>query len=250
MGAGELPTGLRRAGAPRPLGPVPRPSGPLAAAAPPRGAHARAPHRARRPGRQGAHDQREPAARRLAGAQVPADQPGARAARPRAGGHARPHPRRREVRLAARQPLLDLRHLVDPPGHRAGHRRQGAPRAPAGQRAAAQPGASRRVGADLASSSTATPPTRRSPSAAGVQRDHVEEAHQAARTVTSLDRPVGEDGDGTLGDLLPSPAPGPDDVVDGLFREAAVAGPYTGSPSATAWSCACATASAARCRAR
>ena len=33
---------------------------------------------------------------------------------------------------------------------------------------------------------------------------------------------MGEDGDGTLGDLLPSPAPGPDDVVDGLFREAAV----------------------------
>src|SRR5262249_15541966 len=58
--------------------------------------------------------------------------------------------------------------------------------------------------------------------AAGVTVTHVEEAHQAARSVTSLDRPVGADGDGTLGDLLPSPAPGPADIVDGLLREAGV----------------------------
>ena len=79
-----------------------------------------------------------------------------------------------------------------------------------------------RVGADLSSQLDHDPTDEEVASAAGVSVTHVEEAHQAARTVTSLDRPVGEDGDGTLGDLLPSPAPGPDDVVDGLFREAAV----------------------------
>ena len=51
---------------------------------------------------------------------------------------------------------------------------------------------------------------------------HVKEVRTAARTVASLDRPVGEDGESTLGDLLPSPAPGPDDVVDGWLREAAL----------------------------
>jgi RNA polymerase primary sigma factor len=58
--------------------------------------------------------------------------------------------------------------------------------------------------------------------AADVTIAHVREARSATRTVASLDRPVGEDGDGTLGDLLASDAPGPDDVVDRSLRDAAL----------------------------
>ena len=55
-------------------------------------------------------------------------------------GHARPHPRGREVRLAPRLQVLDLRDLVDPPGGRARARRQGAddPHARPHRRAAAE----------------------------------------------------------------------------------------------------------------
>jgi RNA polymerase primary sigma factor len=42
----------------------------------------------------------------------------------------------------------------------------------------------------------------------------VEEVREAARTVTSLDRPVGEEGDTALGDLLEGGAPPPDQEVE------------------------------------
>jgi RNA polymerase primary sigma factor len=58
--------------------------------------------------------------------------------------------------------------------------------------------------------------------AADVSVGHVREARAAARSVASLDRPVGEEGDRTLGDLLPSDAPGPDVVADHNLRRAAV----------------------------
>ena len=45
-------------------------------------------------------------------------------ARPDPGGHPRPDPGGREVRLAPRLQVLDLRDLVDPPGRRARPRRQ------------------------------------------------------------------------------------------------------------------------------
>jgi RNA polymerase primary sigma factor len=44
----------------------------------------------------------------------------------------------------------------------------------------------------------------------------------AARTVTSLDRPLGEDDDAAFGDLLPADAPEPDDVVHISLREQAL----------------------------
>ena len=88
-----------------------------------RGDRARQAHRARRPRRQGPDDQRQPAAGRLDRQEVPGLR--ADAARPDPGGHPRPDPRRREVRLAPRLPLLDLRDLVDPPGGRARDGRQG-----------------------------------------------------------------------------------------------------------------------------
>ena len=87
------------------------------------GGRARQAHRARRPSGQGAHGQLEPAPRRLAGEEVPG--PRARAARPDPGGHPRPDPRRREVRLAQGLQVLDLRDLLDPPGDPARPRQPG-----------------------------------------------------------------------------------------------------------------------------
>jgi RNA polymerase primary sigma factor len=54
--------------------------------------------------------------------------------------------------------------------------------------------------------------------AAGLPEDQVAEARGAARTVTSLDRPVGEDGDASFGDLLASEDPAPDEEVEISLR--------------------------------
>ena len=89
-----------------------------------RGGRAGQADRARRPRREGAHGQLEPAPRGLDREALPG--PAHLAARPDPGGHPRPDPRRREVRLAPRLQVLDLRDLVDPPGDRARHREQGA----------------------------------------------------------------------------------------------------------------------------
>ena len=79
-----------------------------------RGGRAREEDRARRPPGKGAHDQLEPAPRRLDREALP----GARslARRPDPGGRDRPQSRRREVRLAQGLQVLDVRDLVDPPG--------------------------------------------------------------------------------------------------------------------------------------
>src|SRR3954447_14693105 len=50
----------------------------------------------------------------------------------------------------------------------------------------------------------------------------VEALRDMARTVTSLDRPVGENGDTSFGDLLPGDAPLPEDVVVISLRESAL----------------------------
>ena len=49
--------------------------------------------------------------------------------------------------------------------------------------------------------------------------EQVEEVRDAARTITSLDRPVGEEGESSLGDLLPSEAPQPEDEVNVSLRK-------------------------------
>ncbi|MFL5887540.1 MAG: RNA polymerase sigma factor RpoD/SigA [Solirubrobacteraceae bacterium] len=79
-----------------------------------------------------------------------------------------------------------------------------------------------RVGEDLARRLDRDPTDQELAQAARVSVAHVREARAAARSVASLDRPVGEDGENTLGDLIPSPGPGPDDVVDDRLRRAAV----------------------------
>jgi len=52
--------------------------------------------------------------------------------------------------------------------------------------------------------------------------DQIEEARDTIRTITSLDRPVGEEGETALGDLLPSEEPEPSEEVDVSLRQEAL----------------------------
>src|SRR6188508_1728497 len=54
---------------------------------------------------------------------------------------------------------------------------------------------------------------------AGIEVDELLALRDAARTVTSLDRPLGEEDDAAFGDLLPSDQPAPEDVVHISLRE-------------------------------
>jgi RNA polymerase primary sigma factor len=54
---------------------------------------------------------------------------------------------------------------------------------------------------------------------AGITVDELEALRDAARTVTSLDRPLGEEEDASFGDLLPAEGPAPEDVVHISLRE-------------------------------
>ena len=58
--------------------------------------------------------------------------------------------------------------------------------------------------------------------AADLTPDHVREAREAARTITSLDRPVGEEGETAFGDLLPADGPLPEEEVHISLREEAL----------------------------
>jgi RNA polymerase primary sigma factor len=49
---------------------------------------------------------------------------------------------------------------------------------------------------------------------------HIRQARQASRTVTSLDRPVGEDGETAFGELMPSERPAPEEEVESSRRAA------------------------------
>ena len=52
--------------------------------------------------------------------------------------------------------------------------------------------------------------------------DQIEEARDTVRTITSLDRPVGEEGEAALGDLLASDEPEPSEEVDVSLRKDAL----------------------------
>jgi RNA polymerase sigma factor (sigma-70 family) len=54
--------------------------------------------------------------------------------------------------------------------------------------------------------------------------EEIEEAREAPRTVTSLDRPVGDDAGAQLGDLLPSEEPAPEEEVEIVLRREALLG--------------------------
>ena len=82
---------------------------------------ARQAHRARRFRGQGADDQLEPPPRRLDREALPRERYAL--PRPDSGGRDRPQPRGREVRPPQGLQVLDVRHLVDPPGGAARDRR-------------------------------------------------------------------------------------------------------------------------------
>jgi RNA polymerase primary sigma factor len=57
---------------------------------------------------------------------------------------------------------------------------------------------------------------------AGIPLEDLEALRDAARTVTSLDRPLGEEDDAAFGDLIPAETPDPEDVVHISLREQAL----------------------------
>jgi RNA polymerase primary sigma factor len=75
-----------------------------------------------------------------------------------------------------------------------------------------------RVERELAGKLGRPPTDEEIAAAAELPMAQVEEVREAARTITSLDRPVGEEGEGSLGDLLPSEAPEPEDEVNVSLR--------------------------------
>jgi RNA polymerase primary sigma factor len=58
--------------------------------------------------------------------------------------------------------------------------------------------------------------------AADISVEDIEEVRDTQRTVTSLDRPVGEEGETSFGDLLPSDEPEPEEEVEVSLRQAAL----------------------------
>src|SRR3954466_16255464 len=57
---------------------------------------------------------------------------------------------------------------------------------------------------------------------AEISVDDIEEIRDAARAVTSLDRPIGEDGDASFGDIMPSDDPEPEEEVEVSLRAEAL----------------------------
>ena len=148
--------------------------------------------RARRPGCEAGDDPVEPPAGRLDRQELP--QPGPAVPRPDPGGHARPDPRRREVRLAPRLQVLDVRDLVDPPGGGASARRQGAddPDARAHRRAAAEDQPRRALALDAARTGADARRDRRGGHRSRPSRCWRSAPPHARRR--SLDAPIGDDG--------------------------------------------------------
>src|SRR3954470_11761033 len=79
-----------------------------------------------------------------------------------------------------------------------------------------------RVGRDLRAQLGREPTDEEIAEAADISVADIDEARDTQRTVTSLDRPVGEEGESSFGDLLPSDAPDPEEEVEVSLREAAL----------------------------
>ena len=174
----------------RPRGPAHRRRGGLAGQA----------HRARRHGRQAADGRGQPAPGRVDRQGLPG--PRALVPRPDPGGLARPDPRGREVRLPARLQVLDLRHLVDPPGRDPRDRRQGAHHPhPGAHGREAQQGRARRAPAGAGVRPRAARP-RRSPLELQWTAREVKDILRIAQLPISLEKPIGEEEDSELGDFV------------------------------------------------
>jgi RNA polymerase primary sigma factor len=79
-----------------------------------------------------------------------------------------------------------------------------------------------RVSRELQASLGRPPSDEEIAEAAEIKVADIEELRDAARAVTSLDRPVGEEGEAAFGDLLPSDAPEPEEEVDVSLRSEAL----------------------------
>jgi RNA polymerase primary sigma factor len=79
-----------------------------------------------------------------------------------------------------------------------------------------------RVERELAVTLERAPTDEEIAEAADITLQELEETRDAARTVTSLDRPIGEDEDSALGDLFASDEPEPSEVAEIALREEAV----------------------------
>src|SRR5215207_6283368 len=155
--------------------------------------------RAWRHGSEAADDPVEPPPRRLDRQELP--QSGPSVPRPDPGGDARPDPRCREVRLAARLQVLDVRDVVDPPGRRPRARRQGAddPDARSHRRAAPENEQGRAHPLDAARTRAVAGGDRR-----GGQSSHRAGARGARRgTCVDESRPAGRRGGGRRVRRLP-----------------------------------------------
>jgi RNA polymerase primary sigma factor len=79
-----------------------------------------------------------------------------------------------------------------------------------------------RVERELAAATGEEPTDEQIAERAELPLDQVQEVREAARTITSLDRPVGEEGDASLGDMLPSDEPLPEEEVNVSLRKRAL----------------------------
>ena len=79
-----------------------------------------------------------------------------------------------------------------------------------------------KVSRELASKLGRPPSDEEIAAAAEITVQEIEEVQEAARSITSLDRPVGEEGETALGDLLPSDEPEPEEEVHVSLREEAL----------------------------
>jgi RNA polymerase primary sigma factor len=79
-----------------------------------------------------------------------------------------------------------------------------------------------RVGRELRAQLGREPTDEEIAEAADITVADIAEVRDTQRTVTSLDRPVGEEGEASFGDLLPSDAPEPEEEVEVSLREAAL----------------------------
>jgi RNA polymerase primary sigma factor len=75
---------------------------------------------------------------------------------------------------------------------------------------------------DLATRLGRAPTLEEVAAAAELEPEQVKELRKIARTVTSLEKPVGDDNAAELGDLLPSGGPSPEEEVEVTLREDAV----------------------------
>ena len=115
--------------------------------------------------------------------------------RPYPGGQPRPHPRGGESSTIEGLQVLDVRHLVDPPGHHARHRRSGPhhphPRAHGGDHQQAR----QRIQRQLLQELGREPSPEEIGKEMGLPAERVREIQKISQEPVSLETPIGEEED-------------------------------------------------------